>query len=79
MFIFQVHYSSLDVEGVELDVLKCIPWDKVDIKQVFYSFFFQFKIISTECLQLILLFAGEKWLHFYLECWSRHGIRQEWI
>jgi len=27
-----VHYFSLDVEGVEVDVLKTIPWDKVDIK-----------------------------------------------
>ncbi|KAA0185300.1 hypothetical protein HAZT_HAZT005211 [Hyalella azteca] len=29
-----VHYFSLDVEGVELEVLKTIPWDKVDIKFV---------------------------------------------
>ena len=27
-----VDYFSLDIEGVELDVLKTIPWDKVDIK-----------------------------------------------
>jgi len=27
-----VHYFSLDVEGVELDILRSIPWDKVDIK-----------------------------------------------
>ncbi|KAF2356270.1 Methyltransferase FkbM [Trinorchestia longiramus] len=27
-----VHYFSLDVEGVELEVLQTIPWDKVDIK-----------------------------------------------
>ncbi|XP_018019482.1 uncharacterized protein LOC108675939 isoform X2 [Hyalella azteca] len=27
-----VHYFSLDVEGVELEVLKTIPWDKVDIQ-----------------------------------------------
>ena len=27
-----VDYFSLDIEGVELDVLKSIPWDKVDIK-----------------------------------------------
>ena len=27
----KVNYFSLDIEGVELDVLKSIPWDKVDI------------------------------------------------
>jgi len=27
-----IDYFSLDIEGVELDVLKTIPWDKVDIK-----------------------------------------------
>ena len=27
-----VDYFSLDIEGIELDVLKTIPWDKVDIK-----------------------------------------------
>ena len=27
-----VDYFSLDIEGVELDVLKTIPWDTVDIK-----------------------------------------------
>ena len=27
-----VDYFSLDIEGVELDVLKTIPWDKVHIK-----------------------------------------------
>lgn len=27
-----VDYFSLDIEGVELDVLKTIPWNKVDIK-----------------------------------------------
>ena len=27
-----VDYFSLDIEGVELDVLQTIPWDKVDIK-----------------------------------------------
>ena len=26
-----VHYFSLDIEGAELQVLKTIPWDKVDI------------------------------------------------
>ncbi|KAA0202958.1 hypothetical protein HAZT_HAZT009340 [Hyalella azteca] len=26
-----VHYFSLDVKGFELEVLKTIPWDKVDI------------------------------------------------
>ena len=26
-----VHYLSLDMEGVELDVLRTLPWDKVDI------------------------------------------------
>ena len=29
-----VDYFSLDVEGVELDVLKTIPWKSVDIKVV---------------------------------------------
>ena len=28
----RVDYFSLDIEGVELDVLKTIPWEKVDIK-----------------------------------------------
>ena len=27
-----VDYFSLDIEGVELNVLRTIPWDKVDIK-----------------------------------------------
>ena len=27
-----IDYFSLDVEGFELDVLRTIPWDKVDIK-----------------------------------------------
>ena len=27
-----VDYFSLDVEGAELQILKTIPWDKVDIK-----------------------------------------------
>ena len=27
-----VDYFSLDIEGSELDVLRTIPWDKVDIK-----------------------------------------------
>ena len=27
-----VDYFSLDVEGSDLDVLRTIPWDKVDIK-----------------------------------------------
>ena len=29
-----VDYFSLDVEGVELDILKTIPWNKVEIKVV---------------------------------------------
>ncbi|KAA0203323.1 hypothetical protein HAZT_HAZT000366, partial [Hyalella azteca] len=28
-----VHYFSLDVEGFELEVLKTIPWDKIDIQE----------------------------------------------
>ena len=27
-----IDYFSLDIEGLELDVLKTIPWDKVNIK-----------------------------------------------
>ena len=27
-----IDYFSLDIEGVELDVLKTIPWEKVHIK-----------------------------------------------
>ena len=27
-----IDYFSLDVEGVEVDILKAIPWNKVDIK-----------------------------------------------
>ena len=45
-----VDYFSLDVEGVELDVLKTIPWNKVDIKVLldlglFESNIFRFKIL----------------------------------
>ena len=29
-----IDFFSLDVEGSELDVLKTIPWDKVDIKVI---------------------------------------------
>jgi hypothetical protein len=31
-----IDYFSLDVEGNELDVLKTIPFDKLDIKVSFY-------------------------------------------
>jgi Methyltransferase FkbM domain len=31
-----VDFFSLDVEGFELDVLRTIPWDKVDIKVSIY-------------------------------------------
>ncbi|XP_042870470.1 protein Star-like [Penaeus japonicus] len=34
----KVDYFSLDVEGVELDVLRTIPWDKVDIKTLSVEF-----------------------------------------
>jgi hypothetical protein len=27
-----IDYFSIDVEGIELEVLKTIPWNKVDIK-----------------------------------------------
>ena len=30
-----VDYFSLDVEGHELEVLRTIPWDKVDIKVIY--------------------------------------------
>lgn len=33
-----VDYFSLDVEGVELEVLQTIPWDKVDIKTLSVEF-----------------------------------------
>lgn len=33
-----VDYFSLDVEGNELEVLKTIPWDLVDIKVRFFFF-----------------------------------------
>ena len=32
----RITFSSLDIEGAEFEVLKTIPWDKVDI-QVCYS------------------------------------------
>ena len=32
--LFTVDYFSLDVEGDELNVLKTIPWDKVNIKML---------------------------------------------
>ena len=31
-----VDYFSLDIEGIELDILKTIPWDKVNIKVVLF-------------------------------------------
>ena len=31
-----VDYFSLDVEGAELPILKSIPWDKVNIKVIFF-------------------------------------------
>ena len=34
----QVDYFSLDVEGVELEVLKTIPFDKVDIRVMTVEF-----------------------------------------
>ena len=33
-----VDYFSLDIEGVELDVLKTIPWKDVNIMVSFYVF-----------------------------------------
>ena len=30
--IWQVHYLSLDVEGVEEGVLSSVPWHKIDVK-----------------------------------------------
>ena len=36
--ITQIDYFSLDVEGHELEILKTIPWDKIEIKVV-YSLF----------------------------------------
>ena len=36
-----VDYFSLDVEGVELDILKTIPWNKVDIKVTIYLTIFE--------------------------------------
>ena len=32
MGIKHVDFLSLDVEGAELDVIKTVPWDKVDIE-----------------------------------------------
>ncbi len=32
----KVDFFSLDVEGFELEVLRTIPWDKVDIKVINY-------------------------------------------
>ena len=34
-----VDYFSLDVEGAELPILKTIPWDKVEIKVMYYIHF----------------------------------------
>ena len=33
-----IDYLSLDVEGAELDILKTIPWEKVDIKVLTVEF-----------------------------------------
>ena len=30
--VFRVDFLSLDIEGAELDVLKTIIWDKIDIR-----------------------------------------------
>ena len=34
----RVDYFSLDVEGLELEVLQTIPWDKVDIRVITVEF-----------------------------------------
>jgi FkbM family methyltransferase len=39
----KVDFFSLDVEGFELDVLRTIPWDKVDIKVSNWIFYASFK------------------------------------
>lgn len=44
-----VHYFTLDIEGAELQVLKTIPFDKVDIK-----------ILDIEVNHLGQIFAGKK-------------------
>ena len=46
-----IDYFSLDIEGLELDVLKTIPWDKVDIK--------------VSILVLILQFIDKELISFY--------------
>ena len=47
--MFQVHYFSLDVEEAELDVLKTIPWDKVDInREIKNSIMYFFRVLTIE-------------------------------
>ena len=58
-----VDYFSLDVEGVELDILKTIPWNKVDIKAIIYLRLFEsniicyFSVVSMKRLYYITSFA----------------------
>ena len=39
-----VDFFSLDVEGFELDVLRTIPWDKVDIKVYDLHLYYYYKV-----------------------------------
>ena len=41
-----VHYFSLDVEGVDMEVLEAIHWDKVDIKVIMVEYPY---ITVTKC------------------------------
>jgi hypothetical protein len=49
-----VDYFSLDVEGAELDVLRTLPWDKVDIryKYIFVSAALPVIISVNSCLRM---------------------------
>lgn len=46
----QVDYFSLDIEGSELQVLKTIPWHKVDIKVIFFH-----RVCPSHCANFLSL------------------------
>ncbi len=50
----RVDYFSLDVEGAELDVLRTLPWDKVDIryKHIFVSATLPVILSGNSCLRM---------------------------
>ena len=51
-YLFPIDYFSLDVEGSELDILKTIPFDMVDIKVSTYTYSWQhetYNLLNKSC------------------------------